>query len=225
MMRARDGAVRRRILIVHGIHTNEWDSWMDYLVHAFRAAGWEASKWTYGYAHAVLTRWQNPKRAETLANMIEPGDIVLGHSNGGCLAWMAAELGAPMGGAILINPALDCDRVMAQHVPWVNLYPNRHDKAVPLASWFGFRDIAPHPWGAQGRDGLAVNDARYMQRFSDTPAEVKLDYLRLFAPAVHGHGDPGVLTHEALPYWKGIFIADAEARMRAPVPEFLKRAA
>ena len=143
--------MKPRITIVHGIHTNDNEVWMDYLVARFQHHGWDARKWTYGYALALTTRWQNPGRAKTLAAMIRPGEVVLGHSNGGCLAWMAAELGAPIGGAILLNPALDADKVMAPQVPWVNLYTNKYDEAVPWAGLF-----IGHPWGAQGRDGICA---------------------------------------------------------------------
>lgn len=187
---------RRRIIIVHGIHTNDSEGWMDFLVDAFAARGWDASKWTYGYAYAVLARLQNLRRAEKLYAMIEPGDVVLGHSNGACLAWMASHLGAPMGGAILLNPALDTDKVMAPHVPWVNLYPNRYDKAVSWARLF-----ALHPWGAQGRDGLTVRDARYRTTWTErTP------------PPVAGHS--AVLAPDVLPAWSQRFISDAEARFK-----------
>lgn len=197
-------ALPPRIIIVHGIHTNDSVGWMDFLVERFRDCGWNAAKWTYGYAYAMLTRWQNPGRAKALAALIQPGDVVLGHSNGCCLAWMAAELGAPIGGAIMLNPALDCDKVMARQVPWVNLYANRHDEVVPLAKVF-----VGHPWGAQGRDGLGVKDDRYQTVFTDGGY-----------PVVRGHSD--ILSPEKLPLWSTRIIQDADAR-RGAVP--LKAAA
>jgi len=188
-----------RIVIVHGIHTNDRAPWMDFLVEAFSARGWDACAWTYGYAYALLTRLQNPSRARVLYDLIEPGDVVLGHSNGACLAWMAAKLGAPIGGAILINPALDTDKVMAPHVPWVNLYPNVYDDAVPFAGLF-----IGHPWGAQGREGLSVPDIRYKTTWTST--------RRNDAPAVRGHS--AVLAADVLPAWSQVFINHAESRRR-----------
>lgn len=188
-----------RLIVVHGIHTADTDQgWMDFLVNAFNEAGWNAAKWTYGYAYALLTRVQNPGRAKKLAELIQPGDVVLGHSNGCCLAWMAAELGAPIGGAIMLNPALDCDKVMAKQVPWVNLYPNRHDDAVPFASIF-----VGHPWGPQGRKGISVADVRY--RTTWTSAE------RQGAPVVHGHS--GWMASDVIGAWAKVFVTQANDRL------------
>lgn len=152
----------RKVIIVHGIHTHESNTWMDELASLFHEAGFPTLVWTYGYAYALLTRWQNPGRARELSKLIATGDLVLGHSNGGALTWMAGELGSRIGGAILLNPALDRDKVLSSLVPWVNLYPNRYDKAVKLSGL-----LPAHPWGAQGRDGLSVHDERYLTRFTD----------------------------------------------------------
>jgi hypothetical protein len=150
--------LKPNVIVVHGIHTKDSATWMDSLVSAFQRAGYPARKWTYGDVSALTTRWKNPGRAERLAREIRPGDVVVGHSNGACLTWMAAELGAPMGGAVLLMPALDKDKVLAPHVNWVNLYTNAFDEAVPWAELL-FR--GGHPWGAQGRDGLTQRDSRY----------------------------------------------------------------
>ena len=200
--------VKPRILIVHGIHTHDSDGWMDFLVEAFNGAGWDARKWTYGYAYAMLTRLQNPGRAQALADLIEPGDIVLGHSNGGCLAWMAAQLGAPMGGAILLNPALDCDKVMKSHVRWVNLYANRYDDAVKWAGIF-----RSHPWGPQGREGISVPDDRYRTTFTNSTHHG--------LPRVMGHS--GILAPENLPKWSARIISDAHLSMRESLAPSLRR--
>lgn len=191
--------MKPRVIIVHGIHTNDTTGWMRYVEQKFLARGWRTYVWTYGYAYALLTRFQNPGRAEKLASIIAPGDIVLGHSNGCCLAWMAGELGAPIGGAILLNPALDSDKLMAPQVPWVNLYTNRYDEAVPWAKVF-----ACHPWGAQGRDGLSVLDVpRYRVVETSIP--------RNDAPSVRGHS--AMLAADALPAWSQVIINQAEARL------------
>ena len=189
--------MKKRVLIVHGIHTDEHTMWMRYFAAKFRHRGWDAEYWTYGYAYALLTRWQNPGRARKLASLIQPGDVVLGHSNGACLAWMAAEIGAPMRGAILLNPALDTDKVMAKQVEWANLYANRGDEAVKLAGMF-----LAHPWGAQGRDGLTVADPRYKITFTDDSRP---------APMVWGHSD--IFSLANLPDWSDRIIDDAEARL------------
>lgn len=201
--------MKPRIWIVHGIHTNEQEPWMYVYKDGFERAGWDATVWTYGKVSALTTRWKNPGRAKELAGLIQPGDYVLGHSNGGCLIWMAGELGAKYRGAILLNPALDDDKVLQPECKWVNLYPNRFDEAVPLAAWFGLHDLAPHPWGAQGRDGLTVKDARYSTTWTD--------------PMVKGHS--AMLAGPALITWRDRVIADAEARRADDTLPGLKQAA
>jgi len=195
--------MRPRILIVHGLHTNDDAGWMTTLRRAFAAAGFAAQVWTYGYAHALTARWQNPGRAKQLARLIRPGDIVVGHSNGACLTWMAASLGAPIGGAVLINPALDRGAAMPRHVPWVNLYPNRGDVAVKIA-----RIFPKHPWGDQGRAGLAFNDPRYLTRYTDEGCGHPH-----YAPPVFGHS--AVLEPAPLARWRQVFVHDVERRLAA----------
>ena len=191
--------MKPRVIIVHGIHTSDNAGWMRYLERRFLEYGWRTYVWTYGYAYAVLTRLQNPGRASKLCNLIEPGDVVLGHSNGACLAWLAAELGAPMQGAILLNPALDTNKLMAKQVQWVNLYTNRYDEAVPWA-----RVFVGHPWGSQGRDGISVPDVpRYRVVETSVP--------RNDAPSVRGHS--AVLSPDALPQWSDVIVRQAEARL------------
>ena len=187
-----------RIIIVHGIHTDDSEGWMDRVARGFKEDGWDARVWTYGYAYALLTRWQNPGRARKLAEIIPPGSVVLGHSNGCALAWMAAELGAPIQGAILVNPALDTDKVMAPHVPWINLYPNKHDEAVKIAKL-----LPAHPWGAQGRDGLTVSDPRYLTRWTHEPTRL--------AKAVEGHS--AVWEPKVIHGWTRQIVKDAGGRV------------
>ncbi len=187
-----------RIIIVHGIHTNDHAAWMTTIRDAFGAAGFDVLVWTYGYAYALLTRIQNPGRAKKLKALIGPDDIVLGHSNGCCLAWLAAQAGAQMAGAVFLNPALDRDKAMPEHVPWVNLYPNHADIAVEIALIF-----RKHPWGDQGQHGLAFNDRRYLTRFTDE------EFGR--APPVFGHS--AVLEPAPLAVWSQVFVHDVLHRL------------
>lgn len=189
--------VKPRVLVVHGIHTNDDAGWMDYMVRRFIDAGFRAEKWTYGYAYALLTRFQNPGRARKLKALVRPGDILLGHSNGCTLIWMAGQLKAPIGGAVLLNPALDTGRVMAQHIPWVNLYPNEDDTIVGLADTL----FPAHPWGAQGRDGLKYEDSRYLTVFTRNS----------FPPPVSGHSD--ILSPGKIEPWTDRIITHVEVRL------------
>jgi len=190
-------------MIVHGIHTNTSKAaWMDYVANKFFENGWCAHKFNYGYAVGLLTRYQNHERAMKLASIILPGDVVLGHSNGGTLIDLAANMGAPIEGAILLNPALDEDRVMPEQVKWVNLYPNRHDVAVKISALF-----LAHQWGAQGHNGISREDARYTTTFTDD-----LHYLSNGSelPMLKGHSD--IIHPYNLPAWTERIIEDANKR-------------
>lgn len=193
--------MKPRIIIVHGIHTTaEGAVWMDYLGDQLFRAGFCSHKFNYGYAAAFTARWRNAARAERLAKFIQPGDVILSHSNGGTLTYMAAKLGAPMGGAIMVNPALDSSRVLASQVPWINLYVNRGDKAVDLSA-----TLIGNLWGDQGRVGLTVADPRYKIIFTD-----------LGTPRIWGHS--AILHSKNLAAWTPQIIADLESRMLKPDP-------
>ena len=83
---------------------------------------------------------------------------------------------------------------MARQVRWVNLYANHYDDAVKIA-----RIFPAHPWGAQGRDGLSVEDHRYRTTFTDSA------FNNL--PRVMGHS--GLISAENLPAWSMRLVADA----------------
>lgn len=188
-----------RVFIIHGIHTSQDVEWMDRLSSMFFDRGFSTRVWTYGYAYALLTRWQNPGRAKKLAALIQPGDIVVGHSNGCALAWLAAwDYKAKWGGAVLMNPALDCDRVMPPGVPWVNLYSNQHDLAVKVAAFF-----PKHPWGAQGKVGICLRDDRYLTRFTHDPGPMK-------ASPIRGHS---AIINEGLSSWGKVIVQDVLDRV------------
>lgn len=187
-----------KVVIVHGIHTKDNTTWMESLQKIFQESGFPSCVWTYGHAYAILTRWQNPGRAKKLASFVESGDVLVGHSNGGTLAWLAAQLGAPLGGVVLLNPALDVDKAIASHVPWVNLYPNRHDRAVKYAKW-----LPHHQWGAQGRDGLSFKDKRYLTRFTDEGGPNG-------EPSISGHS---AIIHEGLASWGPLIVSDVLKRI------------
>lgn len=199
-----------KVIIVHGIHTESDCPWMEELAKLFNDVGLNTYVWTYGYAYALLTRVQNPGRAKKLRSIIEPGDIVVGHSNGCALAWMATQGGATLGGAVLINPALDTDKVFPEQT-WVNLYPNIHDEAVKLALVF-----RAHPWGAQGRYGI------------DPGLGAPGQYLTRFTSSMGPNEELPVAGHSAvlaeLPTWGKLIVNDVLDRIALPL-EACKEAA
>ena len=160
--------------ILHGIHVSQPYKSIGKLKLYFEKAGFNnVVVHKYGYAFAVLSRWKNPKRARKLFPLIENGDIVVGHSNGCTLIDMLTEMGAPISGAVLINPALDADKALASQVRWVHVYFNGGDSVV----WWSKLLIA-HPWGKQGKIGYTGEDSRY-SNFDSSKEE----------PPVWGHSD------------------------------------
>lgn len=186
------GQKRPRIHLLHGIHTSEGNNTVAQLIPYLRhGTGLEVVQHRYGYALALTARWLNPGRAKKIAREIAPGDICVGHSNGACLIWlMASRYQAPIGGAVLLNPALDVDARFPPGVDFVHVYYNRGDEWVGWADYLG----GGHPWGPMGRDGPNY----------EAPGLIKIDTDHgQHAHPVLGHGE--ILDPKALEYW-GEFI-------------------
>ncbi len=173
--------------ILHGIHTSEPSGGVVKLLKPyFENAGFgDIIVHSYGYIFAVTTRRKNPEIVEEILPKIKPGDIIVGHSNGGTLAYMLAERGAPISGAVLINPALDANKALAKQVRWIHVYFNKDDGAV----WWSRILFINHPWGEQGRVGYnGKPDVRYSN--FDCQKE---------SPPVFGHID--IFTKEKIVVW------------------------
>jgi hypothetical protein len=69
------------IHLIHGIHT-EPTSPVKGLVPYLVAAGWKVRYPEYGYELALETKVINQMISGTIAAYVEPGDILIGHSNG-----------------------------------------------------------------------------------------------------------------------------------------------
>ncbi len=135
--------------LVHGIHvTNGYDS-IGKLKLYFHDVGFEkVEPFSYGFMPFFMARFLNPSVIEDLKAVVKPGDILVGHSNGGLLAYELAEAGVELGGVVLINPALDKDRRFAKRVPWIHVYFNEGDDVVTLA-----RIPRLSSWGDMGKIG------------------------------------------------------------------------
>ena len=168
--------------ILHGIHTSEPSGGVVKLLKPyFEKAGFgDVVVHSYGYVFAITTRWKNPQVVEEILPKIKNGDIVVGHSNGGTLAWMLAERGAPISGAVLINPALDANKALANQVRWVHVYFNQDDTAVWLSKMLlPFR----HPWGEQGRIGYnGAPDVRYSNFDCQKESPPVFGHMDIFNP-------------------------------------------
>lgn len=168
------------IHIIHGIHSTQKYESIARLILPFQYAGAHVKYHNYGYASVWTARWKNQGRAEKILPWIKPGDICIGHSNGCTLIWMLAHMGAPMHGAVLINPALDDDAEFPAQLQWIDVYHNHEDTAVWFSDWFGLKDLIPHPWGKMGQVGYTGRDQRVTN--IDT-----IDQTTSFRPPARGH--------------------------------------
>ena len=113
----------------------------------------------YGYFRRIKVRLCNDSLAMAISQLVKPGSTCIAHSNGGTIAWKACEYGAPFKNVILVNPALDKDKVIAKQVEKVQVWYSPNDKWTKLARFIPFSD-----WGEQGRTGYTgVLDSRYDQ--------------------------------------------------------------
>lgn len=183
------------IHLIHGIHTSETDGTVAGLMPYLQSTGETVRYERYGYALAILTAIQNPFRAARLAKQVSTGDICVGHSNGCDLIWRMLELGAPIKGAILINPALDVDIKFAPQLEWAYVLYNSGDEAV---GWANKLFLFDHPWGPMGRDGYLGDDSRIKN--VNCGLGINADPVS----AVDGHSD--IFSPEKLKFW-GPWIA------------------
>jgi hypothetical protein len=113
----------------------------------------------YGYFQRLRVRMCNKGLAKVMSTLVEPGSTCIAHSNGGALAYLACEFGAPFKNVVLVNPALDSTKALAAQVENVQVWYSPHDK------WTGLSKFIPNSiWGAQGRTGYTgPEDSRYVQ--------------------------------------------------------------
>lgn len=196
----------RRVHIIHGIHSKGGGAPAQ-LRPYFEAEGFDVSVYDYGWASGLLSRFSNGQRAKKIASHVAPRDILLGHSNGGTLAWLVQKR-VPVFGLILIHPALDEDKRF-RGARWVDVYHGERDHVVELSEWLGFFDLFKHPYGRLGRVGYQGKDPHVVS-IDDERLTVNLAQMPEALPPVTGHSEMFAPSH--LPAW-GTFYARRAARM------------
>ena len=135
--------------MVHGIHSVEGNNNMSVLWPYLQRSlpGYTVALFSYGFMGFWQARWRNKRQAQRLAESLDDGDIIVTHSNGAAIAYLAVrDYGARPEGIININPALD--RWLSADVPWVETIHSDGDRWVWLSQW-----IPGHIWGDQGKVG------------------------------------------------------------------------
>jgi len=138
-----------KIILIHGIHEREGASNMSvlwpYLQRSMKDM--PVVLHSYGFMGFWQARWRNPTQAQRLADAIDPGDIVINHSNGAAITYLACrDYGARPFGVFNINPALD--RWLAHDAEWIETIHSEGDRWVWLSQWVPF-----NVWGDQGQVG------------------------------------------------------------------------
>lgn len=188
-------AIQKRILLVHGIYSREGESnvW-NMKAPLEQATGLPVVVFEYGYMHPVQARFDNPRIARRLADVMEPGDIIVNHSNGAAVTYLATvKHGARPSGVVMINPALDEWRMPV--CDWAHVYYNAADDVV----WWAHL-LPGNVWGEMGRVGfipqgkrppawtrnrmtLKDNDVSWQTSVWNTDTGIS----RIDAPAANGH--------------------------------------
>ena len=137
-----------KIYEIHGFNVNDGGrGTTDKLSTPLTLAGHEVVELDYGNWNRLRVRLANKPLAKIIADMADPGSVLIGHSNGACIAHMAAMFGAKISRMILINPALNSDSKMPDGIR-CDVYHSPHDQIVELSRW-----IPWSPWGNMGRIG------------------------------------------------------------------------
>lgn len=150
-----------RIHLIHGIHTTREDvSTPELFIPDLLEAGYERKDivvHNYGYALGIKSRWENEARAKKIAQLIDPGDKIIAHSNGCLITLLMLRMGIAPSTIALLQPALDVDTVFPLGNYKINVFYNNQDKATLLARWLLWFH---HPYGAMGRYGHEGEDER-----------------------------------------------------------------
>ena len=188
----RVGNMRKKIYLIHGFNVkDDGAATTGQIREMLEGQGYDVIEIKYGWWHRLRVRWCNKGLAKAIASMTEPGSYCIAHSNGGALAYLAAEEGAQWKKVVLVNPALDEKKALADHIQGVQVWYAPHDKWTGIAKW-----IPNSVWGAQGRKGYTgPEDPRYQQineeavlgRFQDEHSGLFHSQLakRYFTEAVH----------------------------------------
>lgn len=180
-----------KVVLIHGIHEPEGASNMSVLWPWLQRhmPTTEVALHSYGFMGFWKARWDNDRQARRLADVVDPGDVVVTHSNGAAITYLAVrDYGMRPAGVININPALD--RWRTARVEWVETIHSKSDRAVWLSQW-----LPGHIWGDQGRVGYR---GTYDNTLNHDAGKFDADM------AYEGHS--GLFHHSRVDRW-GAFIA------------------
>jgi hypothetical protein len=183
------------IHMIHGIHTGFNDVTVPGLVPYLERTGEYVVHPNYGYILAMETKRINPIVVGLLLPYIEPGDILIGHSNGCAIVHDLLVAGAKASGIVFINGALDRDVTLPFWVKWADVYFNDGDTITEVAELADRLGLVARCWGEMGHAGYSGQDVRFKNIDCGKTSGM---------PRVNGHSD--LFTSVNLPAW-GDFIS------------------
>lgn len=173
-----------RVILVHGFNVRDGGAGTtDGLRPHFAREGFKVLEFDTGWRFLAGVRFGNAKRARRLARMIQPGDILIGHSDGCNLinlaSWHLSGTEQPKpAAAVYLNPALDRDTQLAPQVKSALVFFTPSDWIVRVARWLRW-----HPWGDMGRVGYIEKNAVYQDgRYHN----MSYEHLAIAAPGHSG---------------------------------------
>lgn len=151
-----DPKIRGRVILLHGFNvTDEGCATVGKLAPYFEEAGFVVKRPRYGWRGLLGVRFLNNTFGRLVADLSEPGDIVVGHSNGCAIAANALGHGAIFDQLVLINPALDSDYEFPETVRKIHVWHSPSDAPVRFAKFLPW-----HAWGDMGAVGHKGDDPR-----------------------------------------------------------------
>jgi hypothetical protein len=141
----------RRSILLHGFNVRDGgEGTIDMLKPGLEEKGYTPIELDYGWMGLIGTYFRNDNIARRLIYEYQPGDVIIGHSNGCAIIAMAIELGLPAQHCIFIHPALDNDWAppFDKPVERIDVYFSAKDIPTRLAKWVPFND-----WGDMGTVG------------------------------------------------------------------------
>ena len=173
-----------RVILVHGFNVKDGGKGTtDGLRPHFAREGFKVLEFDTGWRFLAGVRFGNAKRARRLARMIQPGDVLVGHSDGCNLinlaAWQLAGSGAAKPAAVVyLNPALDADTQLAPQIKGALVFHTPSDWIVALAS-----KLPLHPWGNMGQIGYLEKSPIYQD---GRHHNISYEHLAIAAPGHSG---------------------------------------
>lgn len=192
-----------KIHVLPGIHTGAVSS-VEGLLPYLKA--FDVVWVDYGFILGIETRLVNPLIMHTMLPYINKGDLLVGHSNGAAIAYMLMQAGAPVGGCVFINGALEQRITRSVGVGFIDCFWNPGDDITEVADIGEKLGIDSPVWGPMGHGGYIGTD----------PAITNINCgVTAGMPVVSGHSD--FFTPSKLIAW-GPYLAARIVGHLAAVP-------